>query len=95
MKLWNPLASTYNKIPLVKKINPDLEEYISNEAMNGLFTLIAAEEKKIRQDPAARVTDLLKKLSVREVQEEEFQMVPGGTQLFSNVNRKQDLGRLF
>ena len=62
MSLWNPLANTYNQIPLVKKVNPNLEQYITNEAMDGLFTLIAVEEKKIRQDPAARVTDLLKKV---------------------------------
>ena len=59
---WNPLASRYNKIPLTTKVNPDLEDYTTQKAMEGLFTLLAQEEKKIRDQPAARVTDLLKKV---------------------------------
>ncbi len=61
-KYWNPIISTYNKIPAVQKMNPDLDEYITLKAMQGLFTLIADEELKIRKDPMARVTDLLKKV---------------------------------
>ncbi len=61
-KYWNPLITTYNKIPTVEKMNPDLDEYITLKAMQGLFTLIADEELKIRKDPVARVTDLLKKV---------------------------------
>ncbi len=59
---WNPLVTTYNKIPGVKKQNPDLDEYVTNKAINGLMVLIADEEMKIRKDPLARVTDLLKKV---------------------------------
>lgn len=59
---WNPLITTYNNIPLVDKLNPDLEEYITQKALTGMFYLIAQEEIKIRKDPAARVTDLLKKV---------------------------------
>mgnify|MGYP003522198258 FL=1 len=47
---------------MVDKMNPDLEEYITQRALNGLFILVAQEETKIRKDPAARVTDLLKKV---------------------------------
>jgi hypothetical protein len=61
-RYWNPLATTYNHIPLVTPVNPDLEEYITNKALNGLFILVAQEETKIRKDPSARVTDLLKKV---------------------------------
>ncbi len=61
-KYWNPLASTYNSLPFVNKVNPDLEEYITERALNGLFYLVAQEETKIRKDPMARVTDLLKKV---------------------------------
>lgn len=57
---WNPLMSTYNKIPLVKKVNPDLNQYVTDKAIEGLFKLIAAEELKIRKDPAARINDILK-----------------------------------
>jgi hypothetical protein len=59
---WNPLVTKYNKIPGVKKQNPNLDDYVTKKAANGLFILIADEEAKIRKDPAARVTDLLKKV---------------------------------
>ncbi|MES2133678.1 MAG: DUF4197 domain-containing protein [Bacteroidota bacterium] len=59
---WSPLISTYNKIPGVNKLNPDLNAYVTDKAVNGLMTLIAQEEVKIRKDPMARVTDILKKV---------------------------------
>ena len=59
---WNPLVTAYNKLPGVKKQNPDLDDYVTNKAINGLMVLIADEEIKIRKDPAARVTELLKKV---------------------------------
>jgi hypothetical protein len=61
-KYWNPLATAYNKIPLVTPVNPDLDAYVTTKAMDGLFKLIAAEEYKIRKDPAARINDILKKV---------------------------------
>jgi hypothetical protein len=61
-KYWKPLADTYNKDPFVTKVNPDLNEYITQKALSGLFILLAAEELKIRQNPAARVDDILKKV---------------------------------
>lgn len=59
-KYWSPLAKKYNKIPMVQKVNPDLEKYVTDKAIEGLFKMIADEEIKIRKDPAARVSDLLK-----------------------------------
>ncbi len=59
---WTPLVTTYNRIPGVKKQNPDLDDYVCVKAINGLMVLIADEEAKIRKDPMARVTDLLKKV---------------------------------
>ncbi len=59
---WQPLAATYNKLPLVKKQNPNLDEYVTEKAINGLMVLIADEEIKIRKDPAARASELLKKV---------------------------------
>ena len=61
-KYWNPVITAYNKVPFVEKQNPNLEQYVTGKALEGLFTLIAAEEKKIRTDPMAQVTDILKKV---------------------------------
>jgi len=61
-KYWNPVINTYNKVPFVEPMNPDLEDYVTTKAMDGLFLMIAKEEGKIRKDPMARVTDLLKKV---------------------------------
>ncbi|MDR1154188.1 MAG: DUF4197 domain-containing protein [Bacteroidales bacterium] len=59
---WNPLVTAYNKIPGVTRQNPNLEAYITGKAIDGLMTLIAEQEVKIRKDPAAQVTALLKKV---------------------------------
>lgn len=61
-KYWKPIITKYNKIPLVKKQNPDLTAYVTDRAIAGLFLLIAEEELKIRKDPAARVSDILQKV---------------------------------
>lgn len=64
-KYWNPLASAYNtatKFTGGGKVEPDLTEYVTNRSIDGLFKLIADEEKNIRENPGARVTDLLKKV---------------------------------
>lgn len=61
-KHWQTVFSTYNKIPLVEKVNPDLEEYVTDKAIQGLFIQVAKEELQIRENPTARVTDLLKKV---------------------------------
>lgn len=65
-KHWQPLANAYNAIPFVKKVNPDLEEYVTRKTVDGLFTLIADEERKIRENPIARVSQILKKVFGRE-----------------------------
>jgi hypothetical protein len=61
-KHWEEVITTYNKIPFVKKMNPDLTAYVTQKAIDGLFVMIAKEEKKIREDPMARTTELLKKV---------------------------------
>jgi hypothetical protein len=61
-KYWKELISAYNKIPLVKKMNPDLDKYVTEKAITGLFVMVAHEEQKIRKDPMAQTTDLLKKV---------------------------------
>ncbi len=62
---WNPISTTYNQLTILTggaKVNPNLEDYITRKSLDGLFLLIAQEEQKIRRDPAARVTDILKKV---------------------------------
>lgn len=61
-KYWNPIITNYNKVPLVQKQNPDLTAYVTERALLGLFKLVENEELKIRKDPVARVTDILKKV---------------------------------
>ena len=61
-KYWNPIITQYNQVPFVTKVNPDLDAYVTERALSGLFKLIADEEKKIRKNPAARVTDLLRRV---------------------------------
>ncbi len=62
---WKPLADAYNLATILtggKAIEPDLNGYVTQKAADGLFLLLANEEKKIRQDPLARTTDLLKRV---------------------------------
>ncbi len=62
-KYYNDLANQVAAIPLVgENINLDLPGYVTDQALNGLFAMIALEEKKIRENPAARTTELLKKV---------------------------------
>lgn len=61
-KYWGDLTAAYNKIPLVTPVETDLAKYVTEMAMDRLFGQIAIEEQKIRTDPAARVTDILKRV---------------------------------
>lgn len=61
-KVWKEIITKYNSIPLVKKVNPDLTDYTTNKAMDGVFKMIAVEEKDIRTNLASRSSDLLKKV---------------------------------
>lgn len=60
---WKDAFTAYNKIPFTKsQVNPDLTAYVTDKAMTGIFYSIGQEEQKIRKDPAAQVTSLLKKV---------------------------------
>lgn len=61
-KTWNQILTKYNTLPLVTKVNPDLNDYVTNEALKGVFTMVAVEEKDIRNNVAARTSDLLKRV---------------------------------
>ena len=61
-KYYGDVINTYNKVPFVEKVNPDLNDYATNKAIEGLFVMVAKEELNIRQNPVARTTDLLKRV---------------------------------
>ena len=61
-KHWKSIIKTYNKIPFVKKINPDLELYVTQKTIEGLFHILSEEEKEIRKNPQKRTTNILKKV---------------------------------
>lgn len=61
-KIWSNLIGKYNSIPFVKKVNPDLTGYVTNQALKGVFTMIAQEEKGIREKVGLRNTALLKQV---------------------------------
>lgn len=59
---WGDVINRYNQVPLVTKVNPDLSDYVTQKAIDGLFYEIAKEELKIRESVAARSTLLLQKV---------------------------------
>ncbi len=65
-KLWRDATTAYNQIPLVNKVNTDLGQYVTTEALKGLFAKIEEEEKNIRRNPVARTTALLQKVFARQ-----------------------------
>lgn len=62
-RYWKDVFETYNKLPTTfNKVNTDLSGYVTDKALTGMFFQVALEEQKIRKDPAARVTDILRKV---------------------------------
>lgn len=61
-KVWDNIITRYNNLPLVQKVNPDLTDYTTQKALEGVFTMIAVEEKEIRTNLNARSSDLLKRV---------------------------------
>ncbi|WP_291102240.1 MULTISPECIES: DUF4197 domain-containing protein [unclassified Flavobacterium] len=61
-QVWTNIINKYNSIPFVKKVNPDLTDYVTNQAMVGVFKMIAVEEKNIRTNLNARTSFLLQKV---------------------------------
>lgn len=61
-KIWTSLITKYNNLPLTKDVNPDLTDYVTGEALKGVFIMIAVEEKEIRTKISKRTSDLLKRV---------------------------------
>jgi hypothetical protein len=59
---FKEITEKYSSLPLMGEVTFDLDDYVTNKALDGLFYMVGEEEKKIRTDPAARVTDLLQKI---------------------------------
>ena len=62
LDIWENIITKYNSIPLTKNVNPNLSDYVTNEALKGVFTMISVEEKEIRTKYSSRTTDLLRKV---------------------------------
>lgn len=63
---WSSVINAYNTIPFVKKVNPALDDHVSQKALDGLFSLVEVKEAKIRGDQSERKTDLLKKVFAKQ-----------------------------
>ncbi|MDN3674086.1 DUF4197 domain-containing protein [Flavobacterium branchiarum] len=61
-EIWSNIITKYNGLPFVKKVNTDLTDYTTTQALAGVFKMIAVEEKTIRTDISARTSPLLKKV---------------------------------
>lgn len=57
---YKDMMSRYEKVPFVSQQSVDLDDYVTNKSLDGLFRMVGEEEKAIRRNPAARTTDLLK-----------------------------------
>ncbi len=60
--VWANIITKYNSIPLVNKVNPDLTDYVTNQALNGVFKMVAVEEKNIRTNLSSRTSVLLQQV---------------------------------
>lgn len=60
--IWNNIIGKYNSLPLVNDVNPDLTDYVTKEALKGVYKMIAVEEKNIRTKVSSRTTNLLKQV---------------------------------
>ncbi len=65
-KYWGDAVKTYNSIPFVDKMNPSLDDYVTREALKGLFSMVEKEELNIRKNVSSRTSDLLKKVFAKQ-----------------------------
>ena len=63
---WGDAVNAYNKIPFVDKADPDLDDYVTRQALSGLFDMVEKKEREIRNNVSARTTDLLKRVFSRQ-----------------------------
>jgi hypothetical protein len=63
---WRSVVQTYNKIPFVKKVNPELDEYVTQKGLDGMYSLIEKKELDIRENQSSRTSDLLTKVFAKQ-----------------------------
>ena len=63
---WTKAVNAYNRLPMVNRLNPKLDDYITNKALEGLFTMVEKKELDIRKNIGARTSDLLKKVFAKQ-----------------------------
>lgn len=61
-RLYDDLAERYNRLPFVTRAAVDLDQYVTDRALDGLFAVLREEERRIREDPLARATELLRRV---------------------------------
>jgi hypothetical protein len=61
-KIWTNLINKYNNLPLTNNVNPDLTDYVTGEALKGVFTMVEVEEREIRTKISSRTSDLLRRV---------------------------------
>lgn len=66
IEYWADAVNAYNKIPLVEKVNPNLDQYVTQKALDGMFSMVELKERQIRADISQRTTDLLKKVFAKQ-----------------------------
>lgn len=64
--LWRDATTAYNKLPLVKKVTTELDDYVTQKGLEGMFSLIEVKEAKIREDVGARTSPLLQKVFAKQ-----------------------------
>ncbi len=65
-KYWSDVVTKYNSLPFTQNVNPDLGDYVTTQALNGLFSMVEKEEKNIRANVSARTTDLMKRVFAKQ-----------------------------
>jgi hypothetical protein len=66
IEYWADAVNTYNKIPFIEKVNPSLDQYVTDKALDGLFDMVAKKELQIRTDISSRSTELLRKVFAKQ-----------------------------
>jgi hypothetical protein len=63
---WNEVVTRYNQIPLIEKVNPNLDDHVTKKAIDGVFMMVEKEEGEIRKNPLSRGTELMKKVFAKQ-----------------------------